>query len=75
MARKRTIEHKTGAKLPDSDRFRSALDTAGAPDEYTSLAWVDVGDAFDALQGYNASTGKYQYLRDDAGRSLSVQRP
>ena len=33
------------AKLADSDRFKDALDAAGAPEQYTGLAYVDLDEA------------------------------
>jgi hypothetical protein len=42
----------SGDKLPDSSRWRSALESAGVPDEYTSLAYVDLTEAVPLLQAY-----------------------
>jgi hypothetical protein len=47
-----------GDKLPDSGRFEDALDTAGAPDEYTGLLYVDLADATDLLLGYLGVSGQ-----------------
>ena len=47
-----------GDKLPKSDRWRSALESAGVPDEYTSLAYVDLAEAVPLLQAYRESAGQ-----------------
>ena len=40
--------------LGDSDRYKDALAAAGAPDEYTGLAYVDLAEAVELLLGYTA---------------------
>ncbi len=47
-----------GDKLVDSDRYQDALDTAGAPDEYTGLLYVDLADATDLILGYLGVSGQ-----------------
>jgi hypothetical protein len=47
-----------GERLADSDRFKDALGAAGAPDEYTGLAWVDLGEAVELALGYASSSGE-----------------
>ena len=47
-----------GDKLVDSDRFKDALDTAGAPDEYTGLLYVDLADATDLIVAYLGLSGQ-----------------
>jgi hypothetical protein len=48
---------QTGGKLSDSDRFEDAVKTAGAPDEYTGLAYVDVDEAWQLVRGYLGLSG------------------
>lgn len=62
----------TGDKLPDSDRWRSALEAAGAPDEYTSLAYADLGEAVTLLQAYLAISGDSQELPPAVARNLEA---
>ena len=47
-----------GDKLVDSDRYQEALDTAGAPDEYTGLLYVDLADATNLILGYLGVSGQ-----------------
>jgi hypothetical protein len=63
---------QTGDKLPDSDRFKAALETAGAPDEYTGLAWIDLGDAIELLKGYQETTGSSEKLSPEETRNLEA---
>jgi hypothetical protein len=63
---------ETGDKLPDSDRFKAALETAGVPDEYTSLTWIDLGDALELYQGYLESTGSSKKLQPEQTRNLEA---
>jgi hypothetical protein len=46
---------RAGAKLADSDRFKDALDAAGAPDEYTGLAYVDLSEASALIASFTDS--------------------
>jgi Protein of unknown function (DUF3352) len=61
-----------GDKLRDSDRFKAALETAGVPNEYTGLTWVDVADAIELLQGYLETTGSPDKLSPEAARNLQA---
>jgi Protein of unknown function (DUF3352) len=61
----------SGDKLPGSDRWRSAVETAGVPDEYTSLTYVDVGEALALLQAYLGVSGKEQ-LPPEVARNLEA---
>jgi hypothetical protein len=56
---------KEGDKLPDSDRYQEALDAAGAPEQYTGLAWVDLAEAVALALGYGESFGEQipEYVR------------
>jgi hypothetical protein len=51
---KRAIDElkSSGEKLADSDRFKKALDAAGAPDEYTGLLYADLAEAVALAMGY-----------------------
>jgi hypothetical protein len=46
-----------GDKLVDSDRYKDALDHAGAPDEYTGLLYVDLREATDLILGFAGVSG------------------
>ena len=61
---------ESGDKLPDSDAFKAALDEAGAPDEYTGLAYVDLADALFLLQGYLLVTGESERVPPELTRNL-----
>jgi hypothetical protein len=62
----------TADKLPDSDRWRSALEAADAPDEYTSLAYADLGDAVALLQVYLGVSGRSEHLPPEVARNLEA---
>lgn len=47
-----------GDTLGDADRFKDALEAAGAPDEYTGLMYVDLAEAVDLILGFAASSGE-----------------
>lgn len=47
-----------GVKLADSDRFKDALEAAGAPDEYTGLAYVDLAETIELIMGFADSSGE-----------------
>jgi hypothetical protein len=64
----------SGDKLPDSDRWRSALESAGVPDRYTSLAFADLGEALGLLQAYMALSGKSEPVPPELGRNLEALR-
>jgi hypothetical protein len=44
--------------LADSDRYKDALDAAGAPDEYTAIVYVDLAEALALLRDYLGFTGQ-----------------
>ena len=48
----------SGDKLPDSDSYKQALEAAGAPDTYTGLAYVDLGQAWDLIREYLGLAGE-----------------
>lgn len=58
----------SGEKLADSDRYQEALDTAGAPEEYTGLAWVDLQETVELITGYASSSG--EVLPPEVSRNL-----
>jgi hypothetical protein len=62
----------SGDKLPDSDRWRSALESAGVPDQYTSLVYADLSEALGLLQAYLALSGKSEPLPPELGRNLEA---
>jgi Protein of unknown function (DUF3352) len=64
----------SGDKLQDSDRWRSALDAAGVPDEYTSLAYVDLSDAVALLQAYLLFNLESQDFPKERARNLEALR-
>jgi hypothetical protein len=61
---------ESGDKLPDSDRYKAALDAAGAPDEYTGLAYADLAETVELIQGYLAFAGRSEKLPGDVARNL-----
>jgi hypothetical protein len=61
-----------GDNLGDSDRYQDALDAAGAPDEYTGLAYVDLAEAVELVLGYAAVAD--EDLPDDVRRNLEPLR-
>jgi hypothetical protein len=62
----------SGDKLPDSERWRSALESAGVPDGYTSLAYADLGETVGLLEAYLGLSGKSAPLPPDAARNLEA---
>ena len=40
------------------DRYKDALETAGAPDEYTGLAWIDLKETIDLIMGFASISGE-----------------
>jgi Protein of unknown function (DUF3352) len=63
---------ESGDKLPDSDRFKAALDTAGVPDEYTGLAYVELAEVVALLQVYLETTGSSEQLPPEVARNLEA---
>lgn len=47
-----------GEKLADSDRYRNALEAAGAPDQYTGLLYVDLAQTIELIMGFASSSGE-----------------
>lgn len=47
----------SGENLADTDRYKDALETAGAPDQYTGLAWVDLKETIDMIMGFASVSG------------------
>ena len=48
----------SGEKLTDTDRYKDALETANAPDEYTGLAWIDLKETIDLIMGFASVSGE-----------------
>jgi hypothetical protein len=61
-----------GDKLPDSDRYKESLDAAGAPEEYTGLAYLDLTEAAKLVLGYASSSG--EDIPEDVRRNLEPLR-
>lgn len=61
---------ESGDKLPDSGRYKAAVDEAGAPDAYTGLAYVDLADALFLLQAYFLVTGESERVSPELTRNL-----
>ncbi len=47
-----------GDKLADSERYKQALEAAGAPGEYTALMYVDLVEAIDLIMGFATASGE-----------------
>jgi hypothetical protein len=62
----------SGDKLQDSDRWRSALESAGVPNEYTSLTYVDLGEAVALLQAYALFSGGDKQVPSKVTRNLEA---
>jgi hypothetical protein len=62
----------SGAKLPDSDRYKQALKAAGAPDEYTGLAYVDLANAWDLIREYLGLSGEGDEVPPAVRRNLEA---
>jgi hypothetical protein len=60
----------SGGKLPDSDRYKAALETAGAPDEYTGLTYVDLAETIELVLGYLNFAGESEQLPPEVTRNL-----
>jgi hypothetical protein len=63
---------ESGDKLPDSDRFKAALETAGVPDEYTGLAYIELSEVIALLQAYLETTGSSEQLPPEVARNLEA---
>ena len=48
----------SGEKLADTDRYKDALEAAGAPDQYTGLAWIDLKETIDLIMGFASLSGE-----------------
>ena len=47
-----------GETLGDAERYKDALEAAGAPEEYTGLMYVDLAEAVDLIMGFATSSGE-----------------
>jgi Protein of unknown function (DUF3352) len=47
-----------GGKLADSERYKAAIEAAGAPDQYTGLAYVDLAETIELIMGFADSSGE-----------------
>jgi hypothetical protein len=59
-------------KLADTDRYKDALEAAGAPDQYTGLAWVDLKQTVDLIVGFASLSG--ETVPPDVSRNLEPLR-
>jgi Protein of unknown function (DUF3352) len=64
----------TGDKLPDTDRFKDALETAGVPDKHTGLAYVDLAEVIGLVQAYLTFTDSPKQLPPAVARNLEPLR-
>jgi Protein of unknown function (DUF3352) len=65
-----TARDAAGDKLPDSERYKSALEAAGAPDEYTGLAYVDVTKTWELVRSYLGFSGDDEQVPPSVSRNL-----
>jgi hypothetical protein len=65
---------ESGDKLPDSDRYEAALEAAGAPDEYTGLAYVDLTEALEVIRSYLGFAEESDELPPQVSRNLEPLR-
>jgi Protein of unknown function (DUF3352) len=58
--KKEAIAARVGSSetLADTDRYKDALETAGVPDQYTGLAWVDLKETIDLIMGFASASGE-----------------
>ena len=61
-----------GDKLADTDRFKDALDAAGAPDQYTGLFYVDLAEAIELATGFASTSG--ETIPPEVSRNLEPLR-
>ena len=54
------------------ERFTSALEDAGVPDEYTTLSWVDLEQAVELALGFAGSSG--ETIPPEVSRNLEPLR-
>lgn len=60
----------SGGKLADSDRYKAALETAGVPDEYTGLTYVDLAETIELVLGYMNFAGESEQVPPEVRRNL-----
>ena len=56
--------------LAESDRYEAALESAGAPDQYTGLAYVDLSEVSELLRSYLGFAGESDELPPQVSRNL-----
>jgi Protein of unknown function (DUF3352) len=56
--------------LAESDRYQAALESAGAPDQYTGLAYVDVREVSELLRSYLGFADESDELPPQVSRNL-----
>ena len=62
----------SGDKLPDSDSYKQSLKAAGAPDEYTGLAYVDLSQGWDLIREYLGLAGEEDQVPPAVKRNLEA---
>jgi hypothetical protein len=67
-----TAPGSSGEKLADTDRYKDALEAAGAPDQYTGLAWIDLRETIDLVMGFASLSG--ETVPPDVSRNLEPLR-
>jgi hypothetical protein len=65
---------QSGGKLPGSDRYEQALEAAGAPEEYTGLAYVDVSETWSLVRQYLGLSGEENQVPPEVGRNIEPVR-
>jgi hypothetical protein len=65
---------ESGDKLPDNDRYEAALEAAGAPDQYTGLAYVDLTEAVEVIRSYLGFAEESDELPPQVSRNLEPLR-
>jgi hypothetical protein len=62
----------SGEKLPDTDRYQDALAAADAPEEYTTLLYVDLAETVELIMGFASSSG--EVVPPEVSRNLEPLR-
>ena len=62
----------SGDKLTDTDRYKDALEAAGAPDQYTGLLWIDLEEAIALAMGFASVSG--ESVPSEVSRNLEPLR-
>ena len=73
-SRPAVVELQTGHgdTLADSDPYQDALEAAGAPEQYTGLAWIDLQKSIGLILGYAGLSG--ESIPTEVSRNLEPLR-